>query len=391
MDEKIQEKINGKLILSVGQSAKLVVSAKETQILCTGEIVQKAQSQPLSKERIEKQMRKTGNTDFLFDQLEIVLEGEVFLPMQALNELRREGLSLLSEGLLKTYRREVKVQPKKETIPESKGKDPEITMLVHTQEQLEQALLIPEISAIYVDSTVGLGMKAYRLLQSHAGSEKRFFLALPYILRKEGGAFLEQEYSEALTHYDGMLIRNWESLSWLWEKGYEGEIRSDQNLYVWNQYGKAFFKENGISRITAPAELNDRELLRLGITEAALPVYGYQPVMITANCIEKTTGTCRRQEGGLSIFDRYQKEFRVQKCCKYCYNVIYNLNPLYLADKQEEIRALAPAELRLDMTVETGKELQKITASCIHALLSGEKTQPFVSEFTRGHFKRGVK
>ena len=391
LDEKIQEKINGKLILSVGQSAKLVVSAKEMQILCTGEIVQRAQSQPLSKERIEKQMRKTGNTDFLFDQLEIVLEGEVFLPMQALNELRREGLSLLSEGLLKTYRREVKVEPKKETIPESKGKAPEITMLVHTQEQLEQALLIPELSAIYVDSTVGLGMKAYRLLQSHAGSGKRFFLALPYILRKEGISFLEQEYSEALTHYDGMLIRNWESLSWLWEKGYEREIRSDQNLYVWNQYGKAFFKENGISRITAPAELNDRELLRLGITEAALPVYGYQPVMITANCIEKTTGTCRRQEGVLSIFDRYQKEFRVQKCCKYCYNVIYNLNPLYLADKQEEIRALAPAELRLDMTVETGKELQKITASCIHALRSGEKTQPFVSEFTRGHFKRGVK
>ena len=71
--------------------------------------------------------------------------------MQALNELRREGLSLLREGLLKTYRREVKVEPKKETILESKGKAPEITMLVRTQEQLEQALLIPELSAIYVD------------------------------------------------------------------------------------------------------------------------------------------------------------------------------------------------------------------------------------------------
>ena len=79
---------------------------------------------------------------------------------------------------------------------------------------------------------MGLGMKAYRLLQSHAGSGKRFFLALPYILRKEGISFLEQEYSEALTHYDGMLIRNWESLSWLWEKGYEGEIRSDPVSYT---------------------------------------------------------------------------------------------------------------------------------------------------------------
>ncbi len=56
---------------------------------CTGQEVQEAQKQPLDPKRIEKQMRKTGNTEFVFERLKIHTEGNVFLPMQALNELRR--------------------------------------------------------------------------------------------------------------------------------------------------------------------------------------------------------------------------------------------------------------------------------------------------------------
>ncbi len=55
--------------------------------------------QPLDPARIEKQMRKTGNTEFTFDNLEILIEGNVFLPMQALNELRREGIEELTEQI----------------------------------------------------------------------------------------------------------------------------------------------------------------------------------------------------------------------------------------------------------------------------------------------------
>ena len=57
-------------------------------------------------ERIEKQMRKTGNTEFVFERLKIHTEGNVFLPMQALNELRREGIKELTEKIQMQYRRE---------------------------------------------------------------------------------------------------------------------------------------------------------------------------------------------------------------------------------------------------------------------------------------------
>ena len=93
----------------------------------------------------------------------------------------------------------MKVQPKKETNPGIEaGKAPEITMLVRTQEQLEQALLIPELSAIYVDSTVGLGMKAYRLLKVMPGAEKRFFLCTSLYPAQGGDSFLEQNIAKHL-------------------------------------------------------------------------------------------------------------------------------------------------------------------------------------------------
>ena len=105
-DIKVQEKINGILTLSVGKRAKLTVSYGNITVECTGQEVQEAQKHPLDPKRIEKQMRKTGNTEFVFERLKIHTEGNVFLPMQALNELRREGIKELTEKIQMQYRRE---------------------------------------------------------------------------------------------------------------------------------------------------------------------------------------------------------------------------------------------------------------------------------------------
>lgn len=103
---KSTRKINGILTFSVGKRAKLTVSYGNITVECTGQEVQEAQKQPLDPKRIEKQMRKTGNTEFVFERLKIHTEGNVFLPMQALNELRREGIKELTEKIQMQYRRE---------------------------------------------------------------------------------------------------------------------------------------------------------------------------------------------------------------------------------------------------------------------------------------------
>ena len=406
-DIKVQEKINGILTLSVGNRAKLTVSCGDITAECTGQEVQAAQKQPLDPVRIEKQMRKTGNTEFSFDTLKIQTEGNVFLPMQALNELRREGIEELTEKIQMQYRREESGQAgcgmRKETAEAGIGADYAketaesgisadyaketagkknccISASVQTKAQLEAAAA-SGVRCVYLDEEI----------EFEREDEVEYFLAMPYIFRENTICRYEKMYAEIEQKYDGILIRNWESYVWLKQHAYPKEIRSDYNLYIFNQKAKEELKKQGIGQGTAPVELNDRELARLGIEEQAFIAYGYQPVMVSAGCIQKTSASCDGKSGVLTISDRYQKQFAVRRYCRDCYNVMYNSAPLFLADKAEEIKSLRPAEIRLDFTMEKKEQVREICKIYADAFMKGRRMEPQIQEYTRGHFKRGVK
>ena len=393
-DYKLQEKINGNLILSPGSRAKLLLSCGECRAECEGETVQQALKQPLEEERVKKQMCKTGNTPFTFDKLEVQIEGQAFLTMQALNELRRNGIRKLTESILEEYRRSERgiLDVGEHPCKADREGQPETAYSVQTLEQLEAAFSCGYADVIYVDDLPGTGDLLHRiprLKEERPGC--RIYLAMPYIFREEALRDWEGFYEELVSVYDGMLIRNLESYRWLTQRGYAKEIRSDHNLYVFNRYGKTFMERQGIHTYTVPAELNAGELKELGICGAVFPVYGYQPVMITANCMRKSSGKCTGENGYLRIRDRYQKQFAVRTCCSCCYNVIYNSAPLFLADKADEIRRLAPGELRLDFTTETGEEVKHAADLYRDAFILGRDVTAPAAEYTRGHFKRGVR
>ena len=98
-DYKIKEKINGELILFPESSAKISLEYNGKKVKYEGATVQKAQRQPLTEERIRRQMYKTGKTEVEFGRLDITMSEDIFLPMQALNELRREGIRLLRQAI----------------------------------------------------------------------------------------------------------------------------------------------------------------------------------------------------------------------------------------------------------------------------------------------------
>lgn len=390
-DIKVQEKINGILTLSVGNRAKLTVSCGDVTVECIGQEVQAAQKQPLDPARIEKQMRKTGNTEFTFDNLEILIEGNVFLPMQALNELRREGIEELTEQIQMQYRREeAGCGMKKATA----GFDSDADGVTETAGKKECCISASVQNKVQLDTAVNSKIR-YIYLEEDVEFERedgvQYFLAMPYIFRENTIKRYEKMYTEIEKKYDGILIRNWESYAWLKRHEYQKEIRSDYNLYIFNRKTKEELRQLGIARGTASVELNDRELARIGIEEQVFIAYGYQPVMISAGCIQKTSASCDGKGGVLSISDRYQKKFAVRRYCRDCYNVMYNSAPLFLADKAEEVHALAPAELRLDFTTESSGQVKEICHAYTLAFEKGCKTEPPMQDYTRGHFKRGVK
>ena len=390
-DIKVQEKINGILTLSVGNRAKLTVSCGDVTAECIGQEVQAAQKQPLDPARIEKQMRKTGNTEFTFDNLEILVEGNVFLPMQALNELRREGIEELTEQIQMQYRREEAGCGMKTATA---GFDSDADGVTETAGKKECCISASVQNKAQLDTAVNSKIQ-YIYLEEDVEFERedgvQYFLAMPYIFRENTIKRYEKMYTEIEKKYDGILIRNWESYAWLKRHEYQKEIRSDYNLYIFNRKTKEELRRLGIARGTASVELNDRELARIGIEEQVFIAYGYQPVMISAGCIQKTSASCDGKGGVLSISDRYQKKFAVRRYCRDCYNVMYNSAPLFLADKAEEVHALAPAELRLDFTTESSGQVKEICHAYTLAFEKGCKTEPPMQDYTRGHFKRGVK
>ena len=390
---KIKERICGTFRLYPQEKATLTVKCRDAEITVAGEKAQEALSQPMSRERIEKQLRKTGNTEFEFSFLKVEIGEKVFLPMQSLNELRREALETLEKVLCEKYRRRGEVKDPEEDKTELSREEEVLsgwTASVRTAEQMEVILEEEAIGRIYVDCTMfpriwEKDSYVEWITKVHAAG-KEIYLVMPYIFRERTRKQYEAAYNRIFgAGWDGILIANYESFAFLKEHGYTGRIMTDYNLYEFNQESRKFWKEKGVFEFTAPVELTERELQDLRVKDGEVIVYGYLPMMISAGCIQKTTRGCLKKSGQTTITDRYRNPFVVKNECDYCYNILYNYVPLYLGDRMEEVYQIGPGRIRLMFTTERQQEVRQILSAYFEGKELPEGT------YTRGHWKRGIK
>lgn len=390
---KIKERICGTFRLYPQEKETLTVKCRDAEITVAGEKAQEALSQPMSRERIEKQLRKTGNTEFEFSFLKAEIGEKVFLPMQSLNELRREALETLEKVICEKYRRSGEVKDPEEDKTELSMEEEVLsgwTASVRTAEQMEVILEEEAIGRIYVDCTMfpriwEKDSYVEWITKVHAAG-KEIYLVMPYIFRERTRKQYEAAYNRIFgAGWDGILIANYESFAFLKEHGYTGRIMTDYNLYEFNQESRKFWKEKGVFEFTAPVELTERELQDLRVKDGEVIVYGYLPMMISAGCIQKTTRGCLKKSGQTTITDRYRNPFVVKNECDYCYNILYNYVPLYLGDRMEEVYQIGPGRIRLMFTTERQQEVRQILSAYFEGKELPEGT------YTRGHWKRGIK
>lgn len=399
VDRKIKEKIKGIFILSVGDSAKLTVSYGDICFTVCSDKVQEAMNHPIDVERVKKQLEKTGNTPFEFEELQIEITGNAFVPMQKLNEIRREALDKLQCEITERYRRkEADAQDIRETVPavmanpmiDSMPTHHRFTASARTLEQIRVLTGSGMIERIYADCAafpkIWENEMLREVIRDVKESGKEIWLIMPYIFRETTRKRYDAGYDHILNAgWDGVMIRNYESYGFLKKRGFEGRIMTEYNLYQFNCEGLAFWKEKGTYGFTAPLELTARELESLPMQDGELILYGHLPMMVSAGCVRKTLGRCKKESSCMTITDRYRKQFMVQNECDYCYNVIYNQVPLYLADRMQEADQIGAGGFRLMFTVENARQTGRILQ-----LYEEEAVYPD-GEFTRGHWKKGIK
>lgn len=467
-DEEILQKIRSRYLLQEpklplrmyarfyeGKPASLTVCSGDVWTDVSGDIVTKALKRPVSRENIIDGLSAVGETNFRLEELTADVQDGIFYPLKGIKDLRRQAVEqlvrLMEEkncpGLEKRKSSRTAEDdivgaaenmpftegtPFTEGAPFEKGGDyakegisakaAGYRVLLTKKEQLLAFLETGMHAArIYLDADMCAGSDEWKRLLERIGKEHghtEVFLVLPHVIRDRDEAFLEGIF-HVLPNADGCMVRNMEGYAWLRERGYSGPVCGDAGVYVWNRENVRFW-ENKLSGLCIPYELSAGEQKSLsGSSGRAFweqMIYGYLPMMVTANCLAGTGGACSkkgqtgdqtRHAGGFggrlpesekrqfALRDRYQKEFPVYINCRHCYNVIYNSVPLSLHEKVVSYAGRVTSQtgetvFRLDFTIETPEEVKK-TLRFFERLANGEKTDllPYAS-YTTGHEKKGA-
>lgn len=396
VESKKQEPIWGAISIGQGTPVELTLGKDEVAVTVMGAIPLEAVNQPVTKEKVEKQIRKTGNTPFVLEHLEAEIRGAVFIPVQELNELRRNGLEALQQAILAPYRRQLLDQKIERLMDDSRVEtDLPDSVQMHVSleqpEQLGEVLGFCEVNTISVDAGSWEPGQWRKTVDECHKKQKKCCLVLPHIFRKEAQVYFSV-HADKLKEagFDGLVIRSLEEVEFCKEIGLDLPMLFDYTMYSFNRLSKSMLYQMGASRLTAPVELNNKELEERDCRGEELIVYGKLPMMVTAQCISKTVEGCKKTPQLLTLKDRMGKELPVKNHCTFCYNTIYNASPLSLLGSEKQIEGMCPASIRLQFTTETANETRQILQAFISCYLKKEQWEMPLEEFTRGHFKRGV-
>lgn len=393
--EKRKLSIEGELVLREGEPGSLTVKRGDVTYKASIEPVSAALKAPLDKKAAFDRINKTGDTDFEFSHIKAQIGENVFVPNGALNKLRRDAISGLYDKLLKKYYRNdarYADMSRLTALPEHVVKsdaahdeainDYTTICSCMTRAQLDTLIGYECFDVFYLDFDM---YERKTLIQQFADDvkcltkrNKKVYLMLPTIFRADSSDYFVSIAKELdKVSFEGFVVKNYEEL-YLTENLFTGKkVILDYNMYTFNDVSKSAFFEHGVSGDTVPLELNSREIMHRNNIGSQMIVYGYYPLMTTANCVHKNTKGCDKKQKLIYLKDRYNKSFAVCNNCKECYNTIYNSLPTMLTKNIGKLKEAGIRSFRYSFTIETPKQIKAVM-------------DDKVAEYTNGHYKRGV-
>ncbi|MSC59653.1 peptidase U32 family protein [Agathobacter rectalis] len=395
LPEKRKLSIEGELVLREGEPGSLTVKRGDVTYKASIEPVSAAIKAPLDKKAAIDRINKTGDTDFEFSHIKAQIGENVFVPNGALNKLRRDAISGLCDKLLKKYYRNdarYADMSRLTALPEHVVKsdaahdeainDYTTICSCMTRAQLDTLIGYEYFDVFYLDFDMydrrTLIQQFADDVQSLTKQNKKVYLMLPTIFRADSSDYFVSIAKELdKVSFEGFVVKNYEEL-YLTENLFTGKkVILDHNMYTFNDVSKSAFFEHGVSGDTVPLELNSREIMHRNNIGSQMIVYGYYPLMTTANCVHKNTKGCDKKQKLIYLKDRYNKSFAVCNNCKECYNTIYNSLPTMLTKNIGKLKEAGIRSFRYSFTIETPKQIKAVM-------------DDKVAEYTNGHYKRGV-
>lgn len=379
-----------------------------SSIYVTGDIVEGAENQPTSLEKLKQQAEKMGGTSFVLEDLELDVDSDIFVSISALNQLRRSAVEALEDAILKKSKRSQMEESKKE----DKAKKPyllrkNLHALVSDYLQLEAIVRTKDLKVIYYEASSEMEKNLDSAIDLCHRFGVRLYAALPKISRQWRKDVEDAMIARLIEiDIDGFLVRSAGQFALV--KDSEKKITVDYTLNVINEEGVAFWKQQGADSVCLSVEANLQEINIMGDKDCEMVVYGYLPLMKTQQCpIGNYVGGkeghfyCSEKNNTELYFlrDRKGMKFPLMTDCERCVCTILNSKPLFTLKFYDEILESVTGSVRLDFTKEGAGRAARITKAYAEMTQDPKKisteTRNLLEEMkekgnTKGHFFRGV-
>ncbi len=346
--ERITRRIPIEFSASLKKGAPISLSASlpDRTVCVTGDIPQEAINAPLTREVVERNLSKLGNTPYSLTSLSIDLDEGIMLPISSLNALRRAAVDALSP-ICTASESDIKRLPL--NIPERRIAFGKTAIFYRSTEIPEEAWeFFDKIFVPLEDCPQKANEKLGVMLPEVIFDSQREQIEKMLLVAKERGIC-------------NALFGNLGHLEML--KKYGFELYGDLRLNVTNASSVAFLNSLGINDVILSPELTLAQIRGLSKASVRATVYGRLPLMLTEKCVGKELGSCNEcQSGKLSLTDRKGVCFPVRM--RYAHrSVIFNSVPIYMADRRDDLaRAGVRAEHFIFSTESRSEAAQIIRA-----------------------------
>ncbi len=361
-------RLSCKIKISEGDYPQIQIEGEGVKVAYKGdEILPKGEKRPLTRDFVCEKINKTGGTPFEFEKTEITINGAPFMSVGGINELRRGALLKFEEEFLKATRRtsDYNIQ----NVYSKKQEKAELVCRVANLKQFKTA-----IDYDFAQITV----PDYVILENYEE-----FLPFKEKIIIEPAAILK-ELPKSLEKLKSLGFENLQAgnIGLADVKGFR--LFGGQRMNVFNSYSLDFLRDKGFESAELSPELNlagIRDMKKAIKTQVM--VYGYQPLMVTENCVIRNCEKCPCDKEVNYLTDRKGVKFPVMRDGKSCRSIILNSTPTYMGDKLDEVKRSGAELLMLYFTVENEKKVKEI---CNIFFENGT----MVGDYTRLHYNKGV-
>lgn len=376
-------------------------------------IVQQAMKAPTTEEKIKTIIEKLGDTPYAAESVDVVADEDIFIPIGVLTNARREAADLFLQKTIKGYKRESKY-PQLSDLNDLCRTESANDITETTKAPL-LSVEVNDIDPMFYAAEAGadiiyVPIEQFSELKDPTNEEKmndlndkkedgiEFVFIVPQITHDNELTSLTRLIEEVKTAGFGISCSNLGAVHVA--KTCSIPFVAQKEFNTFNAFTSCVFFDAGAHRVTLSSELNLDEIWHIcEILEASnkdqqieIVAHGRELLLVTENDLLKPLidKNLVESDSDVLLVDKKERKFPVKRWGTR--TLIYNFEVLNMLDDVEQLKGSGADVLRLDLKLNTKREVKEITKAYRDALMGnrGRIRGQQGDVYTKGQYFRGV-